>query len=141
VTLLRRSRLNSSCFLLCNSGSAPAFLGLMAVVCWSAPSTIAVAQTQCVSFTDTIDGIDKGHAVEQSLKSLHEQVEKWKADNRVTGPVTATAEKPQPHPFLRHSVPDFALLPPDVVSDTAYTICWTGVVSPVVCTSGTRVCW
>jgi len=38
-----------------------------------------------VSFSDSIDGIDKNHAVEQSLKSLHEQVEKWKADNRVTG--------------------------------------------------------
>ena len=28
------------------------------------------------------------------------------------------------------------LLPPDVVSDSGYTICWTSVVSPVVCTSG-----
>jgi len=109
--------------------------------CWSIPHTIAAAQTQCVSFSDSIDGIDKNHAVEKSLKSLHEQIEKWKADNGVTGPVTETAEKPQPHPFLRRSVPVFALLPPDVVSDTAYTICWTGVVSPVVCTSGTRVCW
>ena len=28
---------------------------------------------------------------------------------------------------------------PDVVSDSACTICWTGVVSPVVCTSGAKV--
>jgi len=116
-------------------------LALMAVACWSTPCTIAAAQTQCVSFSDSIDGVDKNHAVEKSLKSLHEQIEKWKADNGVTGPVTETAEKPQPHPFLRRSVPAYALLPPDVVSDTAYTICWTGVVSPAVCTSGTRVCW
>jgi hypothetical protein len=27
------------------------------------------------------------------------------------------------------------------LSDSAYTICWTGVVSPVVCTSGAKVCW
>ena len=114
---------------------------LMAVAYWSTPCTIAAAQTQCVSFSDSIDGIDKNHAVEKSLKSLHEQIEKWKADNGVTGPVTVTAEKPQPHPFLRRSVPDFALPPPDVASDTAYTICWSGVVSPVVCTSGARVCW
>jgi hypothetical protein len=67
---------------------------------------------------------------------LHEQIEKWEADNGVTGLDTVTAEKPQPHPFWRSSVPSYALLPPDVVSDTAYTICWTGVVSPVVCTSG-----
>jgi len=114
---------------------------LMVVASWSTPCTIAAAQTQCVSFSDSIDGIDKNHAVEKSLKSLGEQIEKWKTDNNVTGPVTVTAEKPQPHPFLRRSVPDFALLPPDVVSDTAYTICWSGVVSPVVCTSGARVCW
>jgi hypothetical protein len=71
---------------------------------------------------------------------LDEQIEKWKADSGVTGPVTVTAEKLQPHPFWRSSVPSYALLPPDVVSDSAYTICWTGVVSPVVCTSGARLC-
>jgi hypothetical protein len=95
---------------------------------------------QCVSFSDSIDGVNKDRAVEKSLKSLDEEIEKWKAENGVTGPVTVTAEKPQPHPFWRSSVPSYALLPPDVVSDYAYTICWTGVVSPVVCTSGARVC-
>ena len=108
---------------------------LMAIVCWSTPCTLAAAQTQCVSFSDTIDGVNKDRAVEKWLKSLDEQIEKWKADKGVTGPVTVAAEKPQPHPFWRSSVPSHALLPPDVVSDTAYTICWTGVVSPVVCTS------
>ena len=75
-------------------------LALMAIVCWSTPCTIAAAQTGCLSFTDTIDGVDKDRAVEKSLKSLDEQIEKWKADNGVTGPVTVTAEKPQPHPLL-----------------------------------------
>ena len=116
-------------------------LVLVAFACWSTPCTIAAAETRCVSFSDSIDGIDKNHAVEKSLKSLNEQVEKWKADNGVTGSATVTAEKPQPHPFWRSTVPSYALLPPDVVSDSAYTICWTGVVSPAVCTSGTRVCW
>ena len=114
---------------------------LMVVACCNTPCTIAAAQTGCLSFTDTIDGVNKDRAVEKSLKSLDEQIEKWKVDNGVTSPVTVTAEKPQPHPFLRRSVPAYALLPPDVVSDVAYTICWTGVVSPVVCTSGARVCW
>jgi hypothetical protein len=27
------------------------------------------------------------------------------------------------------------------VSDSAYTLCWKGVVSPVVCTSGAKLCW
>jgi len=114
---------------------------LTAVVCWNVFCASADAQTRCVSFTDSIDGVDKDRTVEKSLKSLDDQIEKWKADNNVTGPVTVTAEKPQPHPFWRSSVPAYALLAPDVVSDSAYTICWTGVVSPVVCTSGARVCW
>src|SRR6476646_2596342 len=113
---------------------------LTAIVCWSTPCTIAAAQMQCLSFSDSIDGVDKDRAVEKSLKSLDEQIEKWKADKGVTGPVTVTAAKPQPH-LWRSSVPSDALLSPDVVSDSAYTICWTGVVSPVVCTSGARVCW
>jgi hypothetical protein len=77
---------------------------LTAVVCWSTPCTIAAAQTQCASFSDTIDGVNKDRAVEKSLKSLDEQIEKWKADNGVTGPVTVAAEKPQPQPFWRSSV-------------------------------------
>jgi len=44
-----------------------------------------------VSFFDSIDGIDKKHVVEKSLNSLHEQIEKWKADNGVTCPVTVSA--------------------------------------------------
>jgi hypothetical protein len=122
------------------AGSGSILLALMAALSWST-RTIAAVQTQCASFSDTIDGVNKDRAVEKSLKSLDEQIEKWKTDNGVTGPVTVTAEKPQPHPFWRSSVPSYALLPPDVVSDSAYTICWTGVVSPVVCSSGARVCW
>ena len=110
-------------------------LALMVAISWSTFCTIAAAQTRCVSFSDTIDGVNKDRTVEESLKSLDAQIEKWKADNGVV------AEKPQPHPFWRSSVPVHALLPPDVVSDSAYTICWKGVVSPVVCTSGARVCW
>src|SRR5262245_48160885 len=87
-------------------------LALLATPCWSIPCTIAAGQTQCVSFSDTIDGVNKDRAVEKSLKSLHEQIEKWKADNNVTGPITETAEKPQPHPFWRSSVPSYAFLSP-----------------------------
>jgi len=116
-------------------------LALMIVSLCSTPCGIAAAQTQCVFVSGTDDAVDKNHAVEKSLKSLREEIDEWKAKNGVTGPVTEAAEKPQPHPFLRSSVPSYALLPPDVVSDSAYTTCWTGVVSPVVCTSGARLCW
>ena len=29
----------------------------------------------------------------------------------------------------------------DEGTDQVYTICWKGVVSPAVCTSGTEICW
>ena len=47
-------------------------LTLMAALSWSTPCTIAVAQTQCAFFSDTIDGVNKDRAVEKSLKSLGE---------------------------------------------------------------------
>jgi len=28
-----------------------------------------------------------------------------------------------------------------VVTPKSYTVCWHGVISPVVCTSGAKVCW
>ena len=115
-------------------------LALMTASCWSTPCTSAAAQAQCV-MSPVHDAVDKNHAVAKSLKSLRDEINEWKAKNGVTGPVTETAEKPEPRPFLRSSVPSYALLPPDVVSDSAYTTCWTGVVSPVVCTSGARLCW
>ena len=83
----------------------------------------------------------KDNAVEKSVKSLREAIDKWKIENGVTGPVSETAEKPAPNPYWRSSISPHLLLPPDVVSDSAYTICWTGVVSPVVCTSGAQVCF
>ena len=72
---------------------------------------------------------------------LREAIDKWKTDNNVTGPVRETPHKPAPNPYWRSSISPHLLLPPDVVSDSAYTICWTGVVSPVVCTSGAQVCF
>ena len=115
-------------------------LGLIAVASWGTPCTIAAAQTRCVFISGTADGVDKSHAVKQSLKSLREAIDKWKTENGVTGKVSETAEKPTPHPYWRNTVPSYLLLPPDVVSDSAYTICWTGVVSPVVCTSSAQLC-
>ena len=116
-------------------------LALMTVFCLSTPCAIAVSQAGCVSISATDDAIDKDHAVEKSLKSLRAEIDKWKADNSVTGPVTEAAEEPQPHPFWRSSVPTHAFLRPDVVSNSAHTICWSGVISPVVCTSGAQLCW
>ena len=114
---------------------------LMTVFWWGMPCVIATAQERCVSVRATDDAINKNRGVEKSLKSLRAVIDEWKADNGITGSVIETAQKPEPHPFWRSSVPSHAFLPPDVVSDSAYTICWSGVVSPVVCSSGARLCW
>jgi hypothetical protein len=81
------------------------------------------------------------NAVDESLESLCEAIDKWKAESGVTGPVSEIAEKPRPHPYWRSEISPHLFLPPDTVTDSAYSICWKGVVSPVVCTSGAKLCW
>jgi len=103
------------------------------------PATAATAR--CLFVAGTADALVRAKAVEGSVASLREAIDKWKAANGVTGPVTETAQKPEPHPYWRSAVSPDLFYTPDVVTDSAYTICWKGVVSPVVCTSGTKVCW
>jgi hypothetical protein len=57
--------------------------------------------------------------------------------------VTMRPRRVQPDPFwksVRPVVPRHALLKPDVVTARTYTTCFTGVVVPYVCTSGSTVC-
>jgi hypothetical protein len=103
------------------------------------PATAATAR--CLYVSGTADALVRAKAVENSVASLREAIDKWKAANGVTGPVTETAQKPEPHPYWRSAVSPDLFYTPDVVTDSVYTICWKGVVSPVVCTSGTKVCW
>ena len=57
------------------------------------------------------------------------------------GQVTVTAMRAKPQPYWRDSVWDELYYKPDIVKSNSYTICWHGVVSPYVCTSGAKVCW
>ena len=116
-------------------------LAVVAVACWVMPFPVSAQLTRCMYFSGTADALIKSNAVDESLKSLREAIDKWKAETGVTGPVSQTAQKPQPVPYWRSEVRPDLFLPPDVVSDATYTLCWKGVVSPVVCTSGAKVCW
>jgi len=116
-------------------------LAVVAVACWVMPFLVSAQLTRCMYFAGTADALIKSNAVDESLKSLREAIDKWKAETGVTGPVSQTAQKPQPVPYWRSEVRPDLFLPPDAVSDATYTLCWKGVVSPVVCTSGAKVCW
>ena len=116
-------------------------LAVVAVACWVMPFPVSAQLTRCMFFSGTADALVKSNAVEESPKSLREAIDKWKAENGVTAPVSEYAQKPRPVPYWRSEVDPSLFLPPDVVSDTAYTLCWKGVVSPVVCTTGAKVCW
>ncbi|MGA7456820.1 MAG: hypothetical protein WBW51_05790 [Methyloceanibacter sp.] len=58
--------------------------------------------------------------------------------------VTLTAHKVKGDPFWKavrpDGVPPEAQLKPDLVSSRFYTTCFTGVVVPYVCTTGSSVC-
>jgi hypothetical protein len=113
---------------------------LLMAIAWCLPGS-AGAVSRCLVINGTADALIKRNAVQGSLDSLQEAIDKWKAENGVTGPIVQTADRPNPHPFWRSSVSPDLFLPPDIITDTTYTICWKGVVSPVVCTTGAKVCW
>lgn len=96
-------------------------------------------QNECVMVSGTADGLQKQMAVEASRSSLEDAIRQWESKNGVAAVVKAA--KPVPRPYWRSSVRPFLVLTPDEISDRAYTICWQGVISPVVCTSGAEVCW
>jgi hypothetical protein len=98
------------------------------------------AFAECALFTGTADGWSKEDASEGALNALKGSIDGWKAKSKVRA-VSVTAMKPTPQPYWRSGVADHLLLHPDIVTGGSHTVCWTGVVSPVVCTSGAKVCW
>ena len=108
----------------------------------------AEAQARCVLLSGTADGFDKETAVSRAQSALSDEVVQFKAEKRL-GAVTVSAMKAPPHPYWRDSVSDDMLCfntwcgiyKPDIVKKSSYTMCWSGVVSPYVCTSGAKVCW
>jgi hypothetical protein len=115
-------------------------LMVVAAIC-GLPIPASAALPRCLYISGTADALRKAKAVEDSLVALQDAITKWKTDNAITGAVKQTAQKPEPHPYWRSTVSPELVLPPDAVTDTTYTLCWKGVVSPVVCTSAAQVCW
>jgi hypothetical protein len=86
----------------------------------------------------TADGWNKQDALSGAQSALAEAVAEFKKGR---GAVTVTALRAKPQPYWRDAVSADLFLKPDVVTAKSHTVCWKGVVSPVVCTSGAKVCW
>jgi hypothetical protein len=93
----------------------------------------------CSKFSGTADGWDKSDALSGAQAALAGAISDFKAKNKVA--VSVSPIKAQPQPYWRDSVSAELYVKPDVVTAKSYTVCWHGVVSPVVCTSGAKVCW
>jgi hypothetical protein len=92
----------------------------------------------CNKLIGTADGWNKPDALSGAQSALAEAVADFKKGR---GAVTITAMRAKPQPYWRDSVSAELFLKPDVVTAKSHTVCWKGVVSPVVCTSGAKVCW
>lgn len=100
----------------------------------------APAQAACVVLAGTADGFDKATAVSRAQRSLEDYIQQYKAENHL-GAVTVKAMRAEPQPYWRGRVSENMMYHPDIVNEKSYTVCWQGVVSTYVCTSGAQVCW
>jgi hypothetical protein len=94
----------------------------------------------CVGLSGTADGFDKETAVSRAQLALDAYVKEYRAAKKI-GAVTLSPMRTAPQPYWRGSVSENMMYKPDIVTAKSYTICWQGVVSPYVCTSGAKACW
>jgi hypothetical protein len=113
-------------------------LALIAAGLWLAQG--APANAGCVGFSGTADGFDKITAVTRAQAAVADAITEYKAQKRLRA-VTISAMRAKPQPYWRDSVSADLFFKPDIVKSNSYTVCWAGVVSPYVCTSGAKACW
>ncbi len=100
----------------------------------------APAGAACFGFSGTADGMNQQTAVSRSQNAVTQAIAEYRAQKRLGAP-SMTPMRAKPQPYWRDSVRDELFVKPDIVAGGMYTICWTGVVSPFVCTSGSKACW
>ena len=98
------------------------------------------ANAACVGLSGTADGFDRETGISRAQLALADAVVQYKASKRLKS-VTVSPMRAKPQPYWRDSVSADLFYKPDIVKSNSYTICWHGVVSPYVCTSGAKVCW
>jgi hypothetical protein len=100
----------------------------------------APANAGCVGFSGTADGFDQETGITRAQAALAEAITDYKTQKKISS-VTVTAMRAKPQPYWRDQVTPDLFYHPDIVKPNSYTVCWHGVVSPYVCTSGAKVCF
>jgi len=100
----------------------------------------ATAQAGCVGLSGTADGFNRQTAVSRAQNALATAIVDFKTEKRIRS-VSIRAMRAKPQPYWRDTVSSELYQRPDVVTSKSHTVCWSGVVSPSVCTSGAKVCW
>ena len=98
------------------------------------------ADAGCVGLSGTADGVNKQVAVSRAQNALAGAIKDYKASKRIRS-VSISPMRAKPQPYWRTSVSADLYQKPDVVTRQSHTVCWSGVISPTVCTSGARICW
>jgi hypothetical protein len=114
-------------------------LGLLAITAWGHHPAAAAANCEVISATHSAD--TKGEALLTS-QALAAKSAKELSRQRGWTHFSMSAQKVEPDPFWKKVRPK---VPTDViyasfVTPKTYSICFTGVVVPFVCTSGAKVC-
>ena len=112
-------------------------VGMLAVA--AAPT----AQAACKLIKATASASSKADAAKSSQALTLQSASELKRSRRWSY-ITLYAYRVKGDPFWKavrpEGVPRDALLKPDIVTSRFYTTCFTGVVVPYVCTTGTSAC-
>jgi hypothetical protein len=114
---------------------------LAAALSIAAFTPVHAGSCQLVKATHSAD--TRAEALKMSQALAIESANELKRDKGWKS-ITMTAHKVKGDPFWKtmrpNGVPPEAQLRPDVVTARTYTTCFTGVVVPYVCTTGSTVC-
>ena len=120
--------------------------GLAVSVSADPGQTQDAAKRECHLFAVTADArFSKQAALQRSQSDLQSVIAKWRSEQKPgsgwqSDRVTIEAHEAEPEPYMRARVVPELFLKPDVRTATSYTVCWKGVISTAVCTSGAKVC-
>ena len=99
----------------------------------------------CHLFGVTWDGGSRAAAQKRSQNSLKKVISDWRRKQGrrsgwLSNSVTIEPHRMRPNPYWRSRVSRDLYYRPDARTRTSYTVCWKGVISTAVCTSGAKVC-